>query len=357
MRNTMIIFAAVAVVFCLACDHHVPVDGHEDDPTNTGTTIKTHDDPLTTCGNGLLDENESCDIAIVTGDGVCPVTCDDGHNWTEDTLEGDDCDQHCVHNVVEGPLDATVEQGSGVAIDAGVADSGSYQAADAGVDSDIEEDASWGGGGSDSGIRGNASDAAPLADGTVDSSATADGLVDATADTKADAGVADAYVMADAVVSPDSTSDLSADASSDTWVPWVNPIYPDASVPTTGSDAGATVTLVFGNSRPNVSFDSVATYAPSLPLGMVETWLVVSASDVDGDALVHQWDFDPLGQIIETDVDCPVDAYLCAYYLIPHSPEFRTTDVSIAIDDQRDEANSIGVATITLQTGGLYFQN
>lgn len=50
------------------------------------------------CGNGRVDRNETCDIAITEGEGVCPTECpDDGNACTEEQLFGNpqDCDVEC----------------------------------------------------------------------------------------------------------------------------------------------------------------------------------------------------------------------------------------------------------------------
>ncbi len=50
------------------------------------------------CGNGRVDRNETCDIAITEGEGVCPTECpDDGNACTDEQLFGNpqDCDVEC----------------------------------------------------------------------------------------------------------------------------------------------------------------------------------------------------------------------------------------------------------------------
>lgn len=49
------------------------------------------------CGNGVLDLGEACDPAISSGEGVCPVSCDDGNACTAGTLVGNaaDCTATC----------------------------------------------------------------------------------------------------------------------------------------------------------------------------------------------------------------------------------------------------------------------
>lgn len=49
------------------------------------------------CGNGKLDDGESCDTAIASGGSACPASCDDGNACTADTLSGEACTAKCEH--------------------------------------------------------------------------------------------------------------------------------------------------------------------------------------------------------------------------------------------------------------------
>jgi hypothetical protein len=51
----------------------------------------------TTCGNGVLDPDETCDSAIASGASACPASCDDGNACTADTLSGEGCTAACAH--------------------------------------------------------------------------------------------------------------------------------------------------------------------------------------------------------------------------------------------------------------------
>lgn len=52
-----------------------------------------------TCGDGTVDAElgERCDIAITTGPGACPTTCDDGMACTADVTSGSGCQAECEH--------------------------------------------------------------------------------------------------------------------------------------------------------------------------------------------------------------------------------------------------------------------
>jgi len=57
------------------------------------------DGGVKSCGNGIVDSNETCDIAIPAGAaGACPVSCDDANFCTTDHLTGDGtCFAACWH--------------------------------------------------------------------------------------------------------------------------------------------------------------------------------------------------------------------------------------------------------------------
>ena len=56
------------------------------------------------CGNGRLDADEMCDVAIPAGQpGACPTVCDDRNNCTGDTIVGvNTCQAQCTHTVLDG---------------------------------------------------------------------------------------------------------------------------------------------------------------------------------------------------------------------------------------------------------------
>jgi hypothetical protein len=64
-----------------------------------GCTSATDPDCSTTCGDGKVQANETCDVAIpARGPGACPTACDDGNSCTTDLLlSSGTCDAACVH--------------------------------------------------------------------------------------------------------------------------------------------------------------------------------------------------------------------------------------------------------------------
>lgn len=53
------------------------------------------------CGNGRVDPNELCDIAITSGEGACPTSCKDGFACTKDELVGaGTCRAYCPFDAV-----------------------------------------------------------------------------------------------------------------------------------------------------------------------------------------------------------------------------------------------------------------
>ncbi len=58
------------------------------------------------CGNGAIDDGETCDTAIAAGDeGACPASCDDGKECTTDSLTGTECTQACAHGDITANAD------------------------------------------------------------------------------------------------------------------------------------------------------------------------------------------------------------------------------------------------------------
>jgi cysteine-rich repeat protein len=50
------------------------------------------------CGNGIVDQGETCDIGITAGNpGACPTDCNDSDACTDDALTGTRCTQRCTH--------------------------------------------------------------------------------------------------------------------------------------------------------------------------------------------------------------------------------------------------------------------
>lgn len=73
------------------------------------------------CGNGIVDQGETCDTAIATGDpGACPpADCNDGVACTRDTPSGADCTAACAHEVITvvAPNDGCCPAGATAATD------------------------------------------------------------------------------------------------------------------------------------------------------------------------------------------------------------------------------------------------
>ena len=58
------------------------------------------------CGNGVLDDGERCDLAILTGPGACPSTCSDGLSCTTDLLtDAGTCRAVCTFPAITLPAD------------------------------------------------------------------------------------------------------------------------------------------------------------------------------------------------------------------------------------------------------------
>jgi hypothetical protein len=70
-----------------------------------GCNEKNDGDCKPTCGNGVIDQQESCDIAVPAGEsGACPTSssCDDGNACTEDKLIAvGTCGASCSHTLVQ----------------------------------------------------------------------------------------------------------------------------------------------------------------------------------------------------------------------------------------------------------------
>jgi hypothetical protein len=65
----------------------------------TGCTAATDPDCSSTCGDGVVQSNETCDVTIAAGKaGACPTACDDGDPCTRDLLlSAGTCSAACVH--------------------------------------------------------------------------------------------------------------------------------------------------------------------------------------------------------------------------------------------------------------------
>lgn len=66
-----------------------------------GCVTSTDADCLDTCGNGVLDQGETCDTNIVAPKtGACPTTCNDNNNCTNDAFVGSKCTTSCSHTQI-----------------------------------------------------------------------------------------------------------------------------------------------------------------------------------------------------------------------------------------------------------------
>ena len=81
--------ALAAVLVACSCEALVGVDRNQQ-AADGGTVMA--------CGNGSVDPGEACDVGIIAGDGACPADCDDGNSCTADTLLGAGCAAHCLHD-------------------------------------------------------------------------------------------------------------------------------------------------------------------------------------------------------------------------------------------------------------------
>jgi hypothetical protein len=71
-----------------------------------GANATTDSDCAASCGNGVLEAGETCDTAIATGAGACPMTCDDMQSCTTDTLaNGGTCTASCAHAAITAAHD------------------------------------------------------------------------------------------------------------------------------------------------------------------------------------------------------------------------------------------------------------
>ncbi|MBU1070028.1 hypothetical protein KJ975_10720 [Myxococcota bacterium] len=92
-------FVAAQVFTSLACDdksaHAIPDAGVDVPDSETDADGET--DAGAPCGNGLLDQDERCDIAILPGlPGACPDLCGDDDPCTTHFLTGVGCLSHCL---------------------------------------------------------------------------------------------------------------------------------------------------------------------------------------------------------------------------------------------------------------------
>jgi cysteine-rich repeat protein len=93
---------------CAAACAHAPITTpmNNDGCCPPGATPALDNDcgPVT-CGNGIVDPGETCDIAILVGPGRCPATCDDGMACTSNVLlRGGTCTAACSFPPITTPV-------------------------------------------------------------------------------------------------------------------------------------------------------------------------------------------------------------------------------------------------------------
>jgi hypothetical protein len=88
-----------------ACSSTAITDcGASDGCCPAGCTASADPDCSTTCGDGKVQAGESCDVAIASGAGACPRSCDDGDPCTDDRLlSRGTCQAVCVHLPITVP--------------------------------------------------------------------------------------------------------------------------------------------------------------------------------------------------------------------------------------------------------------
>jgi len=86
---------------CAAICLHVPITtqsgGAADGCCPAGAFHAVDVDCPVACGNGLVEEGETCDLGLPAGGGGCPTSCDDGDPCTVDFLDGAPCHATCAH--------------------------------------------------------------------------------------------------------------------------------------------------------------------------------------------------------------------------------------------------------------------
>lgn len=89
------------------CGDGVTDPGEDCDLGNRVTNAVCDSTCQFTCGNGNLEvvHGESCDTGISTGTGSCPSSCDDAQVCTSDTLSGSDCTASCLNVPITAPVD------------------------------------------------------------------------------------------------------------------------------------------------------------------------------------------------------------------------------------------------------------
>jgi hypothetical protein len=91
----------VSASTCNASCLHVPVTQQSgttaDGCCPAGATHAVDVDCPAACGDGILEDGETCEPGLPIGAGGCPVDCDDGDPCTVDLLDGGPCQRTCAH--------------------------------------------------------------------------------------------------------------------------------------------------------------------------------------------------------------------------------------------------------------------
>ena len=99
-------FGFIALAFWGGCTKNAPGGGTLPDGGLDAQAKDAGDAGDTLCGNGMVDEGETCDIGIVAGDpGACPTTCDTTEPCETVFLSGRDCQAHCVVGHITNNID------------------------------------------------------------------------------------------------------------------------------------------------------------------------------------------------------------------------------------------------------------
>jgi hypothetical protein len=82
-----------------------PIEPMEESDTDAGVDPDIEEqeslaDDSSRCGNGILDENEMCDIGITSGEGACPERCEPEPGCPSETMVVRSCWSYCVPNEV-----------------------------------------------------------------------------------------------------------------------------------------------------------------------------------------------------------------------------------------------------------------
>jgi hypothetical protein len=71
-----------------------------DDCCPKGCNANDDSDCHSACGNGVVEDGETCDSAIASGPSSCPASCNDGNVCTADVLEGSACQAKCSYSQI-----------------------------------------------------------------------------------------------------------------------------------------------------------------------------------------------------------------------------------------------------------------